>query len=205
MAEENRPDLRTAIQSVTAAKSQLSLAESNGVQDLTVSADYVRSPLGGDKTANTAAIGHSIPFAIFNRNRGEIARTRVAVKQAELQEASVFGQVMTEVRDAYEGLQRNNRIAQHYRSGYLEGSQKSRDISECAYKPTNAAPPACSIFSTPNVATARRRSVTARPWPPTCSPSSKFARPWGQGGCRELARCKAVDPELCTTPSFLCF
>jgi len=30
------------------------------------------------KTANTAAIGISIPLAVFNRNQGEIARARVA-------------------------------------------------------------------------------------------------------------------------------
>jgi outer membrane protein, heavy metal efflux system len=131
LAAQSRPDLRAARQSVTAAKSQLSLALSNGVQDLTVSADYLRSPLSGD---NTAAVGVSIPLAIFNRNQGEIARTRVAVTQAELQAASVLGQVKTDVRDAYEALQRSERIAQHYRSGYLEVSQKSRDISEYAYK-----------------------------------------------------------------------
>jgi cobalt-zinc-cadmium efflux system outer membrane protein len=122
------------VKSVIAAKSQLSLAQSNGVQDLTVSADYVRSPLGGDKTANTAAIGISIPLAVFNRNQGEIARTRVAVTQAEFQEAEVHSQVKTDVRDAYEGLKRNDRIAQYYRSGYLDVSKKSRDISEYAYK-----------------------------------------------------------------------
>jgi len=134
LAEQNRPDLRAAMQSVTAAKSQFTLAQAKGSQDLTVSADYVRSPLGGDKTSNTAAIGLSIPLAIFDRNQGEIARTRVAVKQAEFQEWEVHSQVRTDVRDAYEGLQRNARIAQHYRSGYLEVSQKSRDISEYAYK-----------------------------------------------------------------------
>ena len=134
LAEQNRPDLRAAVQSVVAAKSQLALAQSNGVQDLTVSADYLRSPLGGDKTANTAAVGISIPLAVFNRNQGEIARTRVAVTQAEFQEAEVHSQVKTDVRNAYEGLQRNDRIALHYRSGYLEVSQKSRDISEYAYK-----------------------------------------------------------------------
>ena len=134
VAEQNRPDLQAAVKSVVAAKSQLSLAQSNGVQDLTVSADYVRSPLGGDKTANTAAIGISIPLAVFNRNQGEIARTRVAVTQAEFQEAEVHSQVKTDVRDAYEGLKRNDRIAQYYRSGYLDVSKKSRDISEYAYK-----------------------------------------------------------------------
>jgi len=134
IAEQNRPDLRAAVQSVTAAKSQLALAKSNGVQDLTVSAGYNRAPLGGDKTANTASIGISIPLAVFNYNQGEIARTRVAVTQAELQESEVRSQVKTDVRDAYEGLQRNDRIAQYYRSGYLDVSRKSRDISEYAYK-----------------------------------------------------------------------
>ena len=131
LAEQSRPDLRAAQQAVTAARSQLGLAQANGTQDLTVSADYLRSPLSGD---NTAALGVSIPLAIFDRNQGEIARTRVAVTQAEFQHAEVLSQVKTDIKDAYEGLQRNDRIAQHYRSGYLEVSQKSRDISQYAYK-----------------------------------------------------------------------
>lgn len=134
LAAENRPDLRAAQQSVTVAKSQLTLAEANGKQDVTVSADFSHAPLSGGSTANTVALGVSIPLAVFNRNQGEIARTRVAVTQAELTEASVQGQVMTDVRDAYEGLQQNDRIAQYYRSGYLDMSKRSRDISEFAYK-----------------------------------------------------------------------
>jgi cobalt-zinc-cadmium efflux system outer membrane protein len=131
LAWDNRPDLRAAQQSVAAAKSQLSLAEANGKQDVTASIGYSKAPLDGP---NVASVGLSIPLAIFNRNQGEIARTRVAVTQAELQQASVLGQVMTDVRDAYEGLQRNDRITQQYRSGYLDVSKKSRDISEYAYK-----------------------------------------------------------------------
>lgn len=131
VASENRPDLRAARRAVDAAKSQLSLAESNGKQDVTVGLDYLRQPLSG---VNAAGVGVSIPLAIFNRNQGEIARTRVAVTQAELQQASVLGQVMTDVQDAYQGLQRNDRITQQYRSGYLDISKKSRDISEYAYK-----------------------------------------------------------------------
>jgi cobalt-zinc-cadmium efflux system outer membrane protein len=41
---------------------------------------------------------------------------------------------MTDVRDAYEALQTSDQIAQYYRSGYLEVSKKSRDISEYAYR-----------------------------------------------------------------------
>ncbi|HSM78691.1 MAG TPA: TolC family protein, partial [Bryobacteraceae bacterium] len=50
------------------------------------------------------------------------------------QQAAAQGQVATDVRDAYEALQISDRVAQCYRSGYLEVSQKSRDISEYAYR-----------------------------------------------------------------------
>jgi cobalt-zinc-cadmium efflux system outer membrane protein len=41
---------------------------------------------------------------------------------------------MTDVKDAYEGLETNDRVVQFYRSGYLDVSQKSREISEYAYR-----------------------------------------------------------------------
>jgi cobalt-zinc-cadmium efflux system outer membrane protein len=75
----------------------------------------------------------SIPLAIFDRNQGEIRRTQVAVTQAKEQGAEVTGQVMTDVHDAYETLQRRRRVVEYYRSGYLELSRRSREISEYAY------------------------------------------------------------------------
>ena len=42
--------------------------------------------------------------------------------------------MLTDVRDAYEGLQTNDRLVQCYRSGYLDVAQKNRDISEYAYR-----------------------------------------------------------------------
>ena len=46
----------------------------------------------------------------------------------------MLGQVKTDVKDAYEALQTSDRVARFYRSGYLEVAQKSRDISEYAYR-----------------------------------------------------------------------
>jgi cobalt-zinc-cadmium efflux system outer membrane protein len=42
--------------------------------------------------------------------------------------------VLTDVVNAYEGLQTNDQIIQLYRGGYLDQAQQSRDISEYAYK-----------------------------------------------------------------------
>jgi cobalt-zinc-cadmium efflux system outer membrane protein len=41
---------------------------------------------------------------------------------------------MTDVHDAYEALHRSDRIVQYYRSGYLDVSRRSREISEYAYR-----------------------------------------------------------------------
>jgi len=128
-ALQNRPDLRAAVLGVTAANSQYALAKANGKQDPTISGNY--SHVNG---INAATWSFSIPLAIFDRNQGNIAQTRIAIRQAEEQQKAANGQVLTDVRDAYEGLQESARIAQLFRSTYLEVAQKSRDISEYAYR-----------------------------------------------------------------------
>jgi outer membrane protein, heavy metal efflux system len=42
--------------------------------------------------------------------------------------------VITDVKDAYEGLQSNDEIMTIYRSGYLDDAKQDRDISEYAYR-----------------------------------------------------------------------
>jgi len=128
-ALQNRPDLRAAQQGVTAATSQYELQRAIGKQDVTVQGNY--SHVNG---INAASFYGSIPLPIFNRNQGEIARTRFAITQAQEQEKATNGQALTDVRDAYEGLRANERIVQLYRSGYLDVAQKDRDIAEYAYK-----------------------------------------------------------------------
>ena len=44
------------------------------------------------------------------------------------------GQVMTDVRDAFEGLRANDKIVGLFRSGYLDEAKESRDINEYAYR-----------------------------------------------------------------------
>jgi len=128
-ALQNRPDLRAAQQGVIAARSQYELQRAIGKQDVTVQGNY--SHVNG---INAASVYASIPLPIFNRNQGEIARTRIAITQSQEQEKATNGQTLTDVRDAYEGLQVNDRIVQLYRSGYLDVAQKDRDIAEYAYQ-----------------------------------------------------------------------
>ena len=129
LALRDRPDLRSAEQGVTAAQSQYRLAKANGKQDLSTS--YAFSHVSG---ANSASIFFSIPLAIFDRNQGEIARTRYAIGQAQQNERSASDTVMSDVQSAYEGAKSSDQVVQLYMSGYLKNAKDSRDITEYAYK-----------------------------------------------------------------------
>jgi outer membrane protein, heavy metal efflux system len=124
-----RPDLRAAVQGITAAHSQYELARANGKRDVTASALY-------SHTADTSAASFfgNIEIPIFNRNQGEIARTRYAIIQAEELQRAAADQVLTDVGDAYEGVRDNDKVVVLYRSGYLDEARLSREISEYAYK-----------------------------------------------------------------------
>jgi cobalt-zinc-cadmium efflux system outer membrane protein len=128
-ALQNRPDLRAAVLGVKASNSQYTLAKANGKQDYTVSGNY--SHVNG---LSALTFSFSIPMPIFDRNQGEIARTRYAINQAKEQQSASTGQVLTDVKDAYEGVRSNDRLIQIYRSGVLEDSKRSRDISEYSYR-----------------------------------------------------------------------
>jgi outer membrane protein, heavy metal efflux system len=124
-----RPDLRAAQQGVTAANSQYELAKANGKRDITAQANYTHIA-----DFNTVSLFGQIQIPIFDRNQGEIARTKFAINQAQETEKAASDQVLTDVADAYDGLQTNNEIVQLYRSGYLDDAQQDRDISEYAYR-----------------------------------------------------------------------
>jgi cobalt-zinc-cadmium efflux system outer membrane protein len=125
----NRPDFRAAQQGITAAKSQYTLAKANGKVDVTGTFSYNHV-----NAVNAGSFFGSFQLPIFNRNQGEIARTNFAITQAQELELASSDQVISDVRDAYEGVRSNDQIVKLYLSGYLDQARLSRDISEYAYK-----------------------------------------------------------------------
>ena len=127
-ALQTRPDLRAARQGVVAAHSQYELQKANGKRDITGQANYTHL------TYNEISLFGQIQLPIFDRNQGEIARAGFAITQAQQQAQFANGQVLTDVRDAFESLRSNDQVVGLYRSGYLDEAQQSRDISEYAYR-----------------------------------------------------------------------
>jgi cobalt-zinc-cadmium efflux system outer membrane protein len=128
-ALQSRPDLRAAQQGVIAADSQRALQLAMGKRDVTAEINYTH--LG---YLNDVSLFGQMQMPIFDRNQGEIARAGFAITQAQEQERFANGQVLTDVRDAFENLRTNDQIVGLYRSGYLDDAAQSRDISEYAYR-----------------------------------------------------------------------
>jgi len=125
----SRPDLRAAQQAVTAANSQYQLQKAIAKVDITGQVNYTHI-----SDLSTASFFGNLQIPIFNRNQGEIARAGFAITQAQEQQKATSDQVLTDVRDAYEGLQSNDEIIRLYRSGYLDQAKEDRDISEYSYR-----------------------------------------------------------------------
>lgn len=124
-----RPDLVAARRGVTAANSQIGLAKANSKMDVTGSMNY--SHVSG---ASSTSLFVSVPLPIFDRNQGELARTRSALTQAQLTERAAEDTVITDVSNAYAAAATNQDVVKLYVSGYLKQAQESREISQYAYK-----------------------------------------------------------------------
>lgn len=129
MALKSRPDLQAARLGVAAANSQFQLQKAIGKRDVTGQINYTHV-----SDLNEIALYGQIQLPIFDRNQGEIKRAGFSITQAQQQQLYSSGQVLTDVRDAYEGWHANNEIIDLYRKGYLDDAQKSRDITEYAYR-----------------------------------------------------------------------
>lgn len=128
-ALKERPDLRAAQQGMASAQSQLDLAIANSHNDLTTTLNF--SHVGG---IESIGLFFSFPLPFFDRNQGEIARTKHAITQAEELYSAAKETVFGDIASAYEAVCSNNEIVALYRSGYLDNAKQSRDISEYAYK-----------------------------------------------------------------------
>src|ERR1700686_4694555 len=129
LALRQRQDLRAAQFGVTSAQSQLELAKANGKHDLNTTFNY--SHVGA---VNSGAFFFNIQLPIFDRNQGEIARTRYAITQSQELSSEQSSIVLTDVANAYESLRTNDQVVQLYQSGYLKQAEESRDISQYSYQ-----------------------------------------------------------------------
>lgn len=129
LAFENRPDLRAAQASYEKARADVNLARANAWWDVTPQIEYQR--IGKD---NTIGVGVSLPIRIFDRNQGEIARTRAEVERtASVREAARI-QALTDVDSALAAAQSEREKVRLLRDVYLPKARQARDTVNFAYR-----------------------------------------------------------------------
>jgi len=141
-----RPDLLSADTAVAKAEADVKLAEANAKVDVTASLGWIHTgqSLADDQhvqpffsfgqTANALGTGLSFPLPIFNRNQGEIARTKSEVVRARAAADVVRAQVIDDVETAFVALRTSEERVDLYERIYLKSSHDSREIAEYAYR-----------------------------------------------------------------------
>ena len=125
----NRPDLRAAEAARDKARADFNLARANAWWDITPQVEYQR--IGPD---NTLGFGVSLPIRIFDRNQGEIARTRSEIDRTDRVREAVVIQALLEADTALATALNEREKLRLLRETYLRKAQEARDTVDYAYR-----------------------------------------------------------------------
>ena len=125
----NRPDLQAARAARDKARADVNLARATAWGDVTPQIEYQR--IGSD---NTIGVGFSFPLRIFDRNQGEIARTRAEAERTEALTRSADVQALAEVDTALSAVRVQRERVVILRDTYLPKAQQARATVEFAYR-----------------------------------------------------------------------
>ena len=143
LAIRNRQDLHSAESQMKKAEADVRLAVANSYTDISLTIGYHHTEPSLPKWINplfpqgpsedSVGLGVSFPIRIFDRNQGEIARTRAeAIRAASLVEAT-RNQIISEVEIGYAAFRSSRERARLYEQVYLAKGRELREIAEFAY------------------------------------------------------------------------
>jgi cobalt-zinc-cadmium efflux system outer membrane protein len=145
IALDNRPDLKTALQSVDKAKTDHQLAVANGSTDPTFSLDLGFPSISQAYLSyqpplrEYVGVGVSIPLRVFDRNQGEKLRTQLDVDRNQKLLDATQAQVFSDVDSAYATVNSNLLLLRPYKSKYLGQAARVRDTMKFSYEHGGAA------------------------------------------------------------------
>lgn len=131
-ALDARPDLLGVKAGVKLAEDSQSLAMSGRARDVVGGVEYDRAG-----ALNAVGFSLSVDLPLHDRNQGNIARSKIAVRQAAEAEAHTTSTVLTDVATAYAAFQTSQKIVSLYQSGYIDQAKQSLDITTYVYQNGN--------------------------------------------------------------------
>jgi cobalt-zinc-cadmium efflux system outer membrane protein len=129
-----RPDIRAKRYTFSQRESDLKLAKTYRIPDVTIGAGYEIQGARGPDNPGQVALNAGIPLPLFNRNQGGILQAEVALQSAEADLDKTINQVENEVEVAYRNLLQSRRLVEAYVGEVLEDARSSLTIVERAYE-----------------------------------------------------------------------
>jgi outer membrane protein, heavy metal efflux system len=147
LALANRPDLKSAETGREKAFADLRLAKANRWPDPTIGTSLLHTgnEIGGPSwfqpfypkgaVSNAMGLGiASISIPLFNRNQGEVARTRSEQLRARLLAEATRNQVLLDVETAYAAFESSRERVRLYEQTYLSQAKDSLDIEQFSFR-----------------------------------------------------------------------
>jgi len=130
IAQDTRPDLRAATQSIEKARTDHRLAVANGSTDPTFGVDFARNP----PIPVYFGVSVTVPLRIFDRNQGEKAKTQLDISRNQRLFDATEAQVFSDVASAYATINSNLTLLKTYRANYLQRAMQVRDTILFSYQ-----------------------------------------------------------------------
>lgn len=145
-ALQNRPDLQSAETSRLKAAADVRLAQANRWPDPTIGTSYLHTgnempgpswfeplyPKGNSSNAMGFGIA-SIQIPIFNRNQGEIARTKSEQLRADFLTEATKNQVIQDVESSYAAFVSSRERVRLYEETYVSAAKESLEIEDFSF------------------------------------------------------------------------
>jgi outer membrane protein, heavy metal efflux system len=136
MAFANRPDLAAFRLGLERAQADVDLAMANRFENpfvLVQPYTFQNNAPFGEKSAHSWAVGVTVPLPVFNRNQGNIQRSRLNVAQTQTQLADIERLVAQDVRRAVRAYAVTSNSVQRIEASTLPRASKAFDASRMIY------------------------------------------------------------------------
>jgi len=144
IARRERPDLRSSELLKQKTEADIRLALANSYADISLTIGYhhteprlpawINPLVPAGPAEDSIGLGVSFPIRIFDRNQGEIARTRAEAARAAALAEALQHAVVNEVEVAYAAVRASRDRIRLYEEIYLKRARESREIAEFAYR-----------------------------------------------------------------------
>ena len=130
-ALQRRPDLAARSAAVTEMQSTVRLARREAIPNLEISSLAEREDASG---RSSFGVGVGLPFPLWNRNQGTVARLRAEVQQATWSKNATELRIRSEVADAYQSYLAASAESEIFERDVLQPAQENQRLLETAYR-----------------------------------------------------------------------